>query len=47
MLYFLAGLKKTDMEWLEGYSMSNLGIHWVFDRSGGRQGLPLGIKLDN
>ncbi|KAJ8985487.1 hypothetical protein NQ317_015026 [Molorchus minor] len=30
MLYFLAGLKKTDMEWLEGYSMSNLGEHWVF-----------------
>ncbi|CAG9825027.1 unnamed protein product [Phaedon cochleariae] len=30
MLYFLAGLKKTDMEWLQGYSMSNLGHHWVF-----------------
>lgn len=30
MLYFLAGLKKTDMEWLEGYSMTNLGSHWVF-----------------
>ncbi|KAJ8913553.1 hypothetical protein NQ315_017104 [Exocentrus adspersus] len=30
MLYFLAGLKKTDMEWLEGYSMKNLGGHWVF-----------------
>lgn len=31
MLYFLAGLKKTDMEWLEGYAMTNLGKHWVFD----------------
>ncbi|KAG5894578.1 hypothetical protein JTB14_021558 [Gonioctena quinquepunctata] len=30
MLYFLAGLKKTDTEWLEGYSMTNLGNHWVF-----------------
>ncbi|XP_049821936.1 vitamin K-dependent gamma-carboxylase isoform X2 [Aethina tumida] len=30
MLYFLAGLKKTDFEWLEGYSMTNLGSHWVF-----------------
>ncbi|GJQ87061.1 GC [Trypoxylus dichotomus] len=30
MLYFVAGLKKTDMEWLEGYSMSNLGMHWIF-----------------
>ncbi|CAH1105219.1 unnamed protein product, partial [Psylliodes chrysocephalus] len=30
LLYFLAGLKKTDMEWLEGYSMSHLGEHWVF-----------------
>ncbi|XP_074031124.1 gamma-glutamyl carboxylase isoform X2 [Leptinotarsa decemlineata] len=30
MLYFLAGLKKTDVEWLEGYSMSDLGKHWVF-----------------
>ncbi|XP_060517290.1 vitamin K-dependent gamma-carboxylase isoform X2 [Cylas formicarius] len=30
MLYFLAGLKKTDSEWLEGYSMTHLGEHWVF-----------------
>nr|CAH7738498.1 unnamed protein product [Callosobruchus chinensis] len=30
MLYFLAGLKKTDMEWLDGYSMESLGNHWVF-----------------
>lgn len=30
LLYFLAGLKKTDFEWLEGFSMTNLGSHWVF-----------------
>ncbi|XP_076269277.1 gamma-glutamyl carboxylase [Rhynchophorus ferrugineus] len=30
ILYFLAGLKKTDSEWLEGYSLLNLGKHWVF-----------------
>ncbi|CAH1954165.1 unnamed protein product [Acanthoscelides obtectus] len=30
MLYFLAGLKKADMEWLEGYSMQSLGNHWIF-----------------
>ncbi|CAG9853874.1 unnamed protein product [Phyllotreta striolata] len=30
LLYFLAGLKKMDFEWLEGYSMVNLGTHWVF-----------------
>ncbi|XP_056643907.1 vitamin K-dependent gamma-carboxylase isoform X1 [Diorhabda sublineata] len=30
LLYFLAGLKKTDMEWLEGYSMGHIGEHWVF-----------------
>lgn len=31
VLYFLAGLKKSSREWLEGYSMSNLSHHWVFD----------------
>nr|XP_022908134.1 vitamin K-dependent gamma-carboxylase isoform X1 [Onthophagus taurus]XP_022908135.1 vitamin K-dependent gamma-carboxylase isoform X1 [Onthophagus taurus]XP_022908136.1 vitamin K-dependent gamma-carboxylase isoform X1 [Onthophagus taurus] len=31
LLYFYAGLKKTDMEWFEGYSMKDLGLHWVFD----------------
>ncbi|XP_018566321.1 vitamin K-dependent gamma-carboxylase [Anoplophora glabripennis] len=30
LLYFLAGLKKIDMEWLEGYSMKDIGGHWVF-----------------
>ncbi|XP_017784728.1 PREDICTED: vitamin K-dependent gamma-carboxylase isoform X2 [Nicrophorus vespilloides] len=30
ILYFYAGLKKTDMEWLDGYSMANLGHHWIF-----------------
>ncbi|KAJ3643909.1 hypothetical protein Zmor_026591 [Zophobas morio] len=30
LLYFLAGLKKTDTEWIEGYSMTDLGSHWVF-----------------
>ncbi|XP_014477597.1 PREDICTED: vitamin K-dependent gamma-carboxylase [Dinoponera quadriceps] len=29
-LYFLAGLKKSSREWLEGYSMTNLSRHWVF-----------------
>ncbi|EZA52552.1 hypothetical protein DMN91_005843 [Ooceraea biroi] len=29
-LYFLAGLKKSGREWLEGYSMTNLSTHWVF-----------------
>nr|XP_050847817.1 vitamin K-dependent gamma-carboxylase isoform X1 [Vespula vulgaris]XP_050847819.1 vitamin K-dependent gamma-carboxylase isoform X1 [Vespula vulgaris] len=31
LLYFLAGLKKSGKEWLEGYSMLNLSRHWVFD----------------
>ncbi|XP_015172992.1 PREDICTED: vitamin K-dependent gamma-carboxylase [Polistes dominula] len=30
-LYFLAGLKKSSKEWLDGYSMTNLSRHWVFD----------------
>ncbi|XP_030757480.1 vitamin K-dependent gamma-carboxylase-like isoform X1 [Sitophilus oryzae] len=30
MLYFLAGLKKSGAEWLEGYSLIRLGEHWVF-----------------
>lgn len=30
-LYFIAGLKKSSREWLEGYSMNNLSDHWVFD----------------
>lgn len=29
-LYFLAGLKKSGKEWLEGYAMMNLSRHWLF-----------------
>ena len=31
VLYFFAGLKKLDKEWLDGHSMRNLGNHWIFD----------------
>jgi vitamin K-dependent gamma-carboxylase len=31
LLYFFAGLKKMDKEWLDGYSMRNLGNHWIFE----------------
>jgi len=30
LLYFYAGVKKMDPEWLGGYSMRNLGSHRVF-----------------
>lgn len=30
ILYTLAGIYKLSPEWLTGYSMSNLGNHWVF-----------------
>lgn len=30
ILYTLAGLYKMSPEWLSGYSMANLGHHWVF-----------------
>ncbi|XP_051155289.1 vitamin K-dependent gamma-carboxylase-like isoform X2 [Leptopilina boulardi] len=30
LLYFLAGLKKTDRDWLSGYSVVSLSGHWVF-----------------
>lgn len=30
LLYFYAGVKKMDPEWLGGHSMKNLGTHWVF-----------------
>ncbi|XP_069669123.1 vitamin K-dependent gamma-carboxylase isoform X2 [Periplaneta americana] len=30
LLYFYAGLKKMDKDWLEGYSMRYLSNHWVF-----------------
>jgi vitamin K-dependent gamma-carboxylase len=31
LLYFVAGLKKFDLDWLNGYSMTHLANHWVFD----------------
>ncbi|CAF1262070.1 unnamed protein product [Adineta steineri] len=30
LVYFIAGLKKTDWDWVSGYSMDTLGEHWVF-----------------
>lgn len=30
ILYFMAGLKKTNSEWLSAYTMTNLSYHWVF-----------------
>lgn len=31
LLYFYAGLKKMDRDWLEGYSMTHLNQHWIFE----------------
>jgi len=31
IVYFIAGLKKLDRDWVDGYSMTNLGYTWVFD----------------
>ncbi|XP_067011234.2 vitamin K-dependent gamma-carboxylase [Anabrus simplex] len=31
LLYFYAGLKKFDQDWLGGYSMTNLNHHWIFE----------------
>ncbi|XP_069128418.1 vitamin K-dependent gamma-carboxylase-like [Argopecten irradians] len=31
LLYFFAGIKKLDAEWLYGYSEKGLSKHWVFD----------------
>lgn len=31
LVYFIAGLKKLDMDWMMGYSMQNLSNQWVFD----------------
>ncbi|XP_046860535.1 vitamin K-dependent gamma-carboxylase-like isoform X2 [Xenia sp. Carnegie-2017] len=31
LVYFFAGLKKIDMDWMSGYSMSGLAKQWVFD----------------
>lgn len=30
-MYFYAGLKKLDMDWMTGYSMTGLSHQWVFD----------------
>lgn len=31
IVYFIAGIKKLDTDWVEGYSMSYLAHHWLFD----------------
>lgn len=31
LVYFIAGLKKLDADWVGGYSMTSLSKHWVFD----------------
>lgn len=31
MLYFFAGLKKLDKDWVDGYSMAGLSRKWIFD----------------
>ncbi|XP_058473628.1 vitamin K-dependent gamma-carboxylase [Solea solea] len=31
LVYFIAGVKKLDADWVEGYSMSYLAHHWLFD----------------
>ena len=31
LVYFYAGIKKIDMDWMAGYSMSGLSREWVFD----------------
>ena len=30
LVYFIAGLKKLDLDWVAGYSMQKLSHHWVF-----------------
>ena len=30
LVYFIAGLKKLDLDWVTGYSMNELSRHWVF-----------------
>jgi len=30
IVYFFAGIKKMDADWLNGYSMWNLSEHWIF-----------------
>ncbi|KAJ8408631.1 hypothetical protein AAFF_G00252660 [Aldrovandia affinis] len=31
IVYFIAGIKKLDFDWVEGYSMQHLAHHWLFD----------------
>lgn len=31
IVYFIAGVKKLDADWVGGYSMEYLSIHWIFD----------------
>ncbi|XP_048762582.2 vitamin K-dependent gamma-carboxylase-like [Ostrea edulis] len=31
LVYFIAGLKKLDLDWITGYSMQRLSRNWVFD----------------
>lgn len=31
LVYFYAGIKKIDMDWMAGYSMTGLSRQWVFD----------------
>ncbi|XP_062583429.1 vitamin K-dependent gamma-carboxylase-like [Saccostrea cucullata] len=31
LVYFIAGLKKLDLDWISGYSMQRLSKNWVFD----------------
>lgn len=31
IVYFIAGVKKLDADWVEGYSMGYLAHHWLFD----------------
>ncbi|XP_010726197.2 vitamin K-dependent gamma-carboxylase [Meleagris gallopavo] len=30
IVYFIAGLKKLDADWVGGYSMGSLARHWLF-----------------
>ncbi|GAB6018826.1 hypothetical protein CHUAL_000487 [Chamberlinius hualienensis] len=30
VVYFIAGIKKTDLDWLSGYSQHYLAQHWIF-----------------
>lgn len=31
LVYFIAGLKKLDLDWVQGHSMPYLSTHWVFN----------------